>query len=194
MNASDFCRSPSNMVGCCPDSLSWRLGFLPPPPGFPPGLPPPPPGFPPGSPPPPPGFPPLRPGPPPPGGPKGVFRGLGAPCPPPPPGGPVPPAVVLPAEEVVGRVEDPAAWVVVCVVVAIKIFEKMFLGWRFVGVGIASAICCSSVSSSVFPLIGVAGDGGCSSSSSDCTSGVLSRVLALSISPQSDRGIARSSS
>ena len=121
-----------------------------------------------------------------------MFRGLGAPCPPPPPGGPVPP-VVLPAKEVVGRAEDPAAWVVVCVVVAIKIF-KMFPGWRFVGVGIASAIYCSSVSSSVFPLIGVAGDWGCSSSSSDCTSGVLSRVLAPSISPQSDWGIAHSSS
>src|ERR1700761_7925747 len=96
MNASDFRRSPSKMVGCCPDSLSW-------PGGFPPTPPPPPPGFP-GLPPPPPGFPPPPPGFPPPGGPKGLFRGFGRPCPPPPPGGPVPPVVVFPADDVKGTV------------------------------------------------------------------------------------------
>ena len=67
-------------------------------------------------------------------------------------------------------------------------FEKMLLGCKFVGVGIASAICWSSVSSSMFPCVGVGGELGCSSSSSDCTSGVSSWFLAPSISPQSDRG------
>src|ERR1700761_7412975 len=81
MKASDFRRSPSKMVGCWPDNLSWPGGFPPgPPPPPPPGFPPPPPGF------------------PPPGGPKGLCRGLGRPCPPPPPGGPVPPVMVFPAD------------------------------------------------------------------------------------------------
>ena len=86
---------------------------------------------------------------------------------------------------------------VVCVVEAMKALgvkilgAKRLLGCRFVGVGIASAIFCSSVSSSVFPGAGVWGES--MSSSSDCLSGVSSWFLVPSISPQSDRG-ARSSS
>ena len=138
MNALDFRRSPLKIVGCCPESLSCGgAGF--PPPGFPP----PPPGF------------------PPPGGPKGLFSGFGSPCPPPPPGGPDPPAAAFPAEEDRGTVGGGCTCVVVCVVEAMKALgvkilgAKRFPGWRFVGVGIASAIFCSSVSSSVFPTAGV---------------------------------------
>ena len=80
-------------------------------------------------------------------------------------------------------VVEGCVWVVVCVVIAMKIFEKILLGCKFVGVGMASAICCSSVSSSVFPHAGVGGEPGCSSSSSECTSGVSSQSLAPSISP-----------
>ena len=180
MNASDFRRSPSKMVGCCPESLlCGRAGFPPPPPA-PPGLPPPP-----GFPPPPPGFPP-------PGGPKGLFSGFGAPCPPPPPGGPDPPACAFPTEEDWGFVEGGWTCVVICVVEAIKALgvkmldAKMFPGCRFVGVGIASAIFCSSVSLSVFPAAGVWGES--MSSSSDCSSGVSSLFSVPSISPQSNRG------
>ena len=143
MNASDFRRSPLKIIGGCLANLSGGCPRCPPPPpaGFPPGLPPPPP--PPGFPPPPPGFP-L------PGGPKGVFSGLDIPCPPPPLGGPVPPVVVFLAEELEGWAMVDIC-VVVCVVVAMKILEKMFPGWRFVGVGMASAIFCSSISLSVVP-------------------------------------------
>ena len=51
----------------------------------------------------------------------------------------------------------------------------------------ASAIFCSSASSSVFPGAGVKGEAG-RSSSSDCSSGVSSCSRVPSISPQSDRG------
>src|SRR6201996_5211444 len=124
MKASNFRRSPSKIVGCCPDSLSWTGFPPPPPPPPPPGLPPPPPGLPP----PPPGFPPPPPGFPPPGGPKGLFSGFGIPCPPPPPGGPYPPAVVFPAEEDKGTVGGGWACVVVCVVEAMKALGVKMLG------------------------------------------------------------------
>lgn len=138
MNPSDLCLSPSKIVGCYPDSLSCgRAGFPPPPAGFP-GFPPPPPGF------PPPRFP-L------PGGPKGLLRGSSLPCPPPPPGGSFPPIVVFPVEDPMGNVVGGCTCVVVCVDVAMKMLDQIFLGCRFVGVGMASAICCSSVSSLVFP-------------------------------------------
>ena len=65
---------------------------------------------------------------------------------------------------------------------------KRLLGCRFVGVGISSAIFCSSVSSSVFPAAGVRGESMFSSSSLDCSSGVSDGSLAPSIGPQSDRG------
>ena len=195
MNASDFLRSPSKSVGCCPDSLSWGFaGFPPPPPGLPPpppGLPPPPPGLPP----PPPGFPPPPPGFPPPGGPKGWFSGFGMPCPPPPPGGPDPPAVVFPAEEDKGTVGSGWTWVVEAMkALGVKMLgAKRFPGCKFVGVGMDSAIFCSSVSSSVFPVAGVRGESILSSSSSDCSSGVSDDSLTPSIGPQSDRGPCSSS-
>ena len=66
-----------------------------------------------------------------------------------------------------------------------KILEKMLFGCKFVGVGIASASCCSSVSLSVVPQVRVGGELGCSSSS-DCLLGVSLVSLDVSISPQSD--------
>ena len=151
------------------------MGF--PPPGSPPPLP----GF------PPPVFPPPPPRLPPPGGPKGVWSGFGCPWPHPPPGGPDPPTVVFPAT-------DPVGWVVacvcevVCMVVAMKMLDQIFLGWRFIGAGIGSVIFCSSVSLLVVPLVGVGGDFG-KSSSLDCSSGVSLASFEASISPQSDHGI-----
>ena len=65
---------------------------------------------------------------------------------------------------------------------------KRFPGCKFVGVGIASAILCSSASSSVFPAAGVQGESMLSSSLSDCSSGVSDDSLAPSIGPQSERG------
>ena len=181
-------------MGCCPESLLLGgAGFSPPPP---PGLPPPP-GF---SPPPPPGLPPPPGFPlppprfPPPGGPKGLANGFGRPCPPPPPGGPDPPVAAFPAEEFDGPAGGFWVCVVVCVVVAMEALGvkmlgmKRFPGCKLVGVGIASAIFCSSASSSVFPASGVRGESILSSSLSDCSLRVSDNSLVPSIGPQSDRG------
>ena len=89
-----------------------------------------------------------------------MLNGFGRPCPPPPPGGFDPPAVAFPTEEDTGAMED-CPCVVVCVVEAMNALgvkmlgAKRFPACRFVGVGIDSAIFCSSVSSSVFPAAGV---------------------------------------
>ena len=79
----------------------------------------------------------------------------------------------FPAEEFDGLVGGFWVCVVVCVVVAMKVpgvkilGAKRLPGCKFVGVGIASAIFCSSVSLSVFPAEGVRGESIFSFSSSE---------------------------